>query len=87
MKIDRRVFAMKLCWIALAILAIVLSIWGATRSAAAAEVFPVWWSPKLAVESLDKIEENKKAAPTWGRARFGLRELGLRGFGQKGFGI
>ena len=60
MKIDRRVFAMKLCWIALAILAIVLSIWGATRSAAAAETndFPVWWSPTLEVESLDKIDEN-----------------------------
>lgn len=33
-----------------------LVIWGATRNAAAEE-FPVWWSPKLEVESLDKLDE------------------------------
>ena len=56
MKIDRRDFALKMFWIALAILAVALSIWGAARPAAAEE-FPLWWSPKLDVESLDKVDE------------------------------
>jgi hypothetical protein len=59
MKIDRRAFAAKMCWIALAILAIALSLWGATRSAAGAdtdtEEFPVWWSPDLGLLSLEHI--------------------------------
>lgn len=33
-----------------------LAAWVAARPAAAEE-FPVWWSPKLEVESLDKIDE------------------------------
>lgn len=58
MKIERRDLAMKMFWIALAIAAVAMSIWGATRSADGAETeeFPVWWSPRLEVESLDKVE-------------------------------
>lgn len=85
MRIDRRAFAMKMCWIALAILAIALSIWGATRPAAGAgnEEFPVWWSPKLEVESLDKIEERlSRKFPEHGqieakRVRDGVDETAL----------
>lgn len=51
--------AMKMFWITLAILALAMSVWGAARPAAAAETgkFPVWWSPKLELESLDKVDE------------------------------
>ncbi len=83
MKIDRRVFAIKMCWIALAILAIALSLWGATRPAAGAEEFPVWWSPKLEVESLDKIDERlSRKFPVGGqiearRVRDGVDETAL----------
>lgn len=85
MRIDRRAFATKICWIALAILAVTLSIWGATRPAAGAETeeFPVWWSPKLEVESLNKIEERlARKFPVHGqfeaeRDRNGVRETAL----------
>ena len=57
MKIDRHDVLTKMFWIALAILAIAVSLWGAIRPVAGAETeeFPVWWSPKLEVESLDKV--------------------------------
>ena len=42
-------------WIALAILLAAIPLWNAARTAAAEE-FPVWWSPRLEVESLDKID-------------------------------
>ncbi len=56
MKVDRHDIATKMFWIALAILAIALFIWGAARPAAvAAEEFPVWWSPKLELSSLENL--------------------------------
>ena len=48
--------AARLLWIAVAILAIAIFFGSATTTAAAVEEFPVWWSPKLEVESLDKID-------------------------------
>ncbi len=82
MKIDRRDFAMKMFWIALAILAVALSIWGAARPAAAAE-FPVSWSPKLDVENLGKVDERlSRKFHIYGRiearrARDGVEETAL----------
>ena len=44
-----------------AALALILS--GATRSEAG-EPYPIWWSPALEVESIDKVEE-RLARPLW----------------------
>lgn len=58
MNTGRHDFLTKMIWIALAILAVALSIWGAARPAAGAdtaEEFPVWWSPKLELGSLENL--------------------------------
>ena len=43
-------------WIALAILAVAIPLWGALRAAAAAEEeFPVWWSHRLELNKLEDL--------------------------------
>ncbi len=99
MKTDRHDFAVKMCWIALAILAATLSMWGAIRPAAGETAeFPVWWSPKLELESIDKVDERlARQFPEHGqleayRERNGVRETAMmdscattRGLADAGF--
>ncbi len=70
----------RIVWI---ILLFMIGLGGGLQRATAAEEFPVWWSPKLEVESLDKIDERlSRKFPVGGqiearRERNGVEETAL----------
>lgn len=70
----------RIVWI---ILLFMIGLGGGLRHATAAEEFPVWWTPKLEVESLDKIDERlSREFPVGGqiearRLRDGVEETAL----------